>query len=197
MKVLRKVGAVPFVTTTMSPTGICLDASTEIYGKQRNPLDAKRLAGGSSSGEATLLAKGGSPLGFGTDIGGSIRIPATFCGICALKPTSYRVSTIGLKSVAKDGCANVHPVFGPMAKCTSLLADAMKAILCSAMFELDPRVPELPFNDKMYSGTEPLVIGYCACIGEELAVRPVVAVEAAMHKVISLLRSKGHKLVKF
>uniref|UniRef100_A0A5K3G2Q1 Amidase domain-containing protein n=1 Tax=Mesocestoides corti TaxID=53468 RepID=A0A5K3G2Q1_MESCO len=178
-------------------TGICLDASTEIYGKQRNPLDAKRLAGGSSTGEAILLVKDGSPLGFGTDIAGSIRIPSAFCGICGLKLTSNRISTIGLRSVAEDGFAHIHPVFGPMAKCTSLLADAMKAILCSAMFELDPRVPELPFNDRIYSGTEPLVIGYCACIGEELAVRPVVAVEAAMHKVISLLRSKGHKLVKF
>ncbi len=62
-----------------------------IYGETRNALNPSRSTGGSSSGEAALLAGRGSILGWGSDIGGSMREPAHFCGVCAFKPTSTRV----------------------------------------------------------------------------------------------------------
>ena len=57
----------------------------------RNPHDNSRGVGGSSGGEAALIGGGGSVLGFGSDIGGSLRIPANMCGICGLKPTDLRI----------------------------------------------------------------------------------------------------------
>lgn len=67
------------------------ECSNPIYGRTLNPQDINRGPGGSSGGEGALIAAGGSILGIGTDIGGSIRIPANMCGICGLKPTSGRI----------------------------------------------------------------------------------------------------------
>jgi hypothetical protein len=63
-----------------------------------NPLNTKLSPGGSSGGCAALIAAGGSILGVGTDIGGSLRIPAHFCGIAGMKPTSTRMSHQGFRS---------------------------------------------------------------------------------------------------
>lgn len=67
------------------------DCSNPIYGQTVNPHNFQKTSGGSSGGEGALIGGGGSLLGIGSDIGGSIRIPASFCGICGFKPTSGRL----------------------------------------------------------------------------------------------------------
>lgn len=69
-----------------------LSCSNPIYGNTSNPHDGSRTCGGSSGGEAALIACGGSVLGLGSDVGGSLRVPAAWCGIVALKPTTARIS---------------------------------------------------------------------------------------------------------
>nr|CDS26050.1 fatty acid amide hydrolase 1 [Hymenolepis microstoma] len=197
IKVLRKVGTVPYVTTTMSPTGMCLDASTKIFGKQRNPHDIKRLVGGSSSGEAILVSKGASPLGFGTDIAGSVRFPAALCGICALKPTSSRISTVGVISVSRKSCVGLRPVFGPMSKHVSLLVDSMRAILTPSMFDLDPRVPPIEFREEIFTSNKPLTIGFYDHIGGEIAPKPVPSIVNSLSQSKEILKAQGHKVVDF
>lgn len=71
------------------------DSSNFVYGSCRNPWDQTRVVGGSTGGEAALISSRCSPLGIGSDIGGSIRIPAAFCGITSLKPTWNRLSFKG------------------------------------------------------------------------------------------------------
>ena len=66
-------------------------SSNPIYGVTTNPFDKTRSPGGSSSGEGALIAYGGSILGLGTDVGGSVRTPAACCGIASLKPTTGRI----------------------------------------------------------------------------------------------------------
>ena len=61
-----------------------------IFGSTRHPMDTTRISGGSSGGESALIASGGSILGFGSDLGGSIRNPSNFTGLCGLKPTHER-----------------------------------------------------------------------------------------------------------
>lgn len=67
------------------------DCGNPIFGQTLNPYNLQKTPGGSSGGEGALIGGGGSILGIGTDIGGSVRIPASFCGICAFKPTSKRL----------------------------------------------------------------------------------------------------------
>jgi fatty acid amide hydrolase len=78
---------------------MAFESDNPAYGRSANPWDLARTPGGSSGGEAAIIAAGGSPLGIGTDIAGSVRIPAAFSGITALKPTSGRVPDLGQLSV--------------------------------------------------------------------------------------------------
>lgn len=75
----------------LSSASISAECSNPIYGQTLNPLRLKKSPGGSSGGEGVLFAQGGSILGMGTDTGGSIRIPASFCGVCGLRTTGYRL----------------------------------------------------------------------------------------------------------
>ena len=75
-------------------------SSNPIYGATTNPHDKNRSPGGSSSGEGAILGYGGSILGLGTDRAGSLRIPAAFCGIASLKPTSGRIYDGGRRVVS-------------------------------------------------------------------------------------------------
>jgi len=70
------------------------ECSNPIFGTTVNPHNPKKTTGGSSGGEAALIQSGGSLLGIGTDIGGSIRIPASFSGVCGLKPTAKRLRQV-------------------------------------------------------------------------------------------------------
>ena len=79
-----------FVKTFTSISSV--ETTNPIFGPTVNPHDTTRSVGGSSGGEGALIAGGGSILGFGSDIGGSLRIPATMCGVCTLKPVSQRLS---------------------------------------------------------------------------------------------------------
>jgi Asp-tRNA(Asn)/Glu-tRNA(Gln) amidotransferase A subunit family amidase len=90
-------GAIPFVKTNVPQTMLAFECSNPLWGRTVNPHASAYTSGGSSGGEAALLAMSGSALGFGSDIGGSLRIPTSYCGIYALKPGHGRVSTNGGK----------------------------------------------------------------------------------------------------
>ena len=88
---LRAAGAIVLGMTNCPELLMAYESDNLVYGRTANPHDPGRTCGGSSGGEAAVIAAGGSPLGLGSDSGGSIRVPAHFCGVAALKPTSGRV----------------------------------------------------------------------------------------------------------
>lgn len=92
---LRDAGAIVLGVTNMAEGGMWLETDNRVYGCTANPWDLSRIPGGSSGGEAAILAAGASPFGIGSDIGGSIRIPAAFCGIFGHKPTGKLVPNTG------------------------------------------------------------------------------------------------------
>lgn len=95
---LKEAGAIPFVKTNIPLTLLSFECDNFVYGKGMNPYNSKYTPGGSSGGEGAILGCKASPLGVGTDIGGSLRIPAAWSGVCALKPTHKRVCKKGLMS---------------------------------------------------------------------------------------------------
>ncbi|HUS25160.1 MAG TPA: amidase family protein [Candidatus Binatia bacterium] len=92
---LRAAGAIVIGKTNVSQCLAYTEADNPLYGRTRNPRDPSRTPGGSSGGEGAIIAAGGSPLGIGTDIGGSVRVPAAFCGIASFKPTTGRMDDPG------------------------------------------------------------------------------------------------------
>jgi amidase len=92
---LRAAGGIILGKTNVPELAGAIETDNLVYGRTNNPYDLGRTPGGSSGGEAAIVAACGSPLGLGTDAGGSIRIPAHFCGLAAIKPTSGRVPRTG------------------------------------------------------------------------------------------------------
>ena len=85
---IRAAGAIPIGRTNLPDLGLRVTTESSLHGITHNPWHPGRTAGGSSGGEASALASGMSPLGFGNDIGGSLRNPANCCGIASIKPTT-------------------------------------------------------------------------------------------------------------
>ncbi|XP_007070765.3 vitamin D3 hydroxylase-associated protein [Chelonia mydas] len=193
VQVLKRQGAIPFVKTNVPQSMINYDCSNLIFGQTVNPLNHKKSPGGSSGGEGALIAGGGSILGFGTDVAGSIRLPSSFCGLCGLKPTGFRLSIQGLASPIA-GMKSVTGMVGPMARDVDSLALCMKALLCDDMFRLDPTVPPLPFDEEVYSSSAPLRIGYYDGDGY---FQPSPSMRRAVQETRKLLQEAGHTLIPF
>jgi len=97
---LHEAGAISIGKTNLHEIAFGITSKNPHFGFVRNPLDPNRLAGGSSGGSAALVGGGFLPMALGTDTGGSIRVPASFCGIAGLKPTYGLVSRHGVLPLA-------------------------------------------------------------------------------------------------
>jgi aspartyl-tRNA(Asn)/glutamyl-tRNA(Gln) amidotransferase subunit A len=169
----REAGCVILGKTTMPDFGMLSSGVSSLHGVTRNPWNLERNPSGSSSGAGAAAVAGYAPLHLGTDIGGSVRLPATHCGIFALKPSLGRVP--------------VHPpymgrVVGPM---TRSVADA--ALLMNVIARPDARdFMSLPYQEQNFSALQALEpkglrIGFLPDMGVGLQVQPEVraAAEAA------------------
>nr|AAH06863.1 Fatty acid amide hydrolase [Mus musculus] len=193
VQVLKLQGAVPFVHTNVPQSMLSYDCSNPLFGQTMNPWKPSKSPGGSSGGEGALIGSGGSPLGLGTDIGGSIRFPSAFCGICGLKPTGNRLSKSGLKSCVYGQTA-VQLSVGPMARDVDSLALCMKALLCEDLFRLDSTIPPLPFREEIYRSSRPLRVGYYETDNYTM---PTPAMRRAVMETKQSLEAAGHTLVPF
>jgi fatty acid amide hydrolase 2 len=112
---LIDAGAIPVGVTNTSELTLWIESENPLYGRTNNPYDESRTAGGSSGGEGAAVGSGGSPFGVGADIGGSIRIPALFCGVFGHKPSAGLVPNAGLWPTA-TGEAERMLAIGPLAR---------------------------------------------------------------------------------
>jgi len=115
-----------------------------VYGPASNPYDLSRMPGASSAGEAAIIAAGGSPLGLGSDSGGSIRYPAHCCGVAGLKPSGGRVPLTG-HFPRIDYLSDPRTQIGPLARHVEDLALALPII--AGVDWRDPSVAPVPLGD--------------------------------------------------
>lgn len=143
---LRAAGAVVMGTSNVPEGGLWMETYNALYGRTCNPWDLGRTSGGSSGGEGALVASGASPFGIGTDVGGSIRIPAAFCGIPGHKPTGLLVPNDGHFPPA-TGRAEPYLCAGPMGRSVDDLALLLRVIAGP-----DPASPQV---HRTFGGPEP------------------------------------------
>ena len=113
---LRAAGAILLGKTNTSELTIRGITDNFVYGRTNNPYDLERIPAGSSGGAGAIVAAGGSPFDIGTDTGGSIRLPAHFCGVAGLKPTFGRVPRTGHLLGIEAGAADALTQPGPLAR---------------------------------------------------------------------------------
>src|SRR5215510_14530704 len=112
---LKAAGAIVLGNTTVPEFLMAWETQSALYGRTNSPFDLERTPGGSSGGEAAAIAAYCSAGGIGSDGGGSIRVPAHFCGICGLKPTPGRIPATG-HFPPGAGALSWLGVVGPMAR---------------------------------------------------------------------------------
>lgn len=113
---MKAAGAIILGKTNIAPGLADWQSDNPVYGRTGNPFDATRTAGGSSGGSGAALAAGFVPIEIGSDIGGSIRVPAAFCGVWGHKPSYELVDAYGHRFPGTDGAPIPLGVVGPMAR---------------------------------------------------------------------------------
>jgi amidase len=125
---MRSAGAILLGKSNCPPGTTGGESLNTLHGGTRNPYDLTRSPGASSSGEAAVIAAAGSPVGIGSDSGGSMRVPAHYCGVAALKPTTGWVPSTGAYGLV-GGLLDPRSQVGPMARYVTDLAFVLP-ILC-------------------------------------------------------------------
>jgi aspartyl-tRNA(Asn)/glutamyl-tRNA(Gln) amidotransferase subunit A len=179
----REAGAIMIGKTQTHEFAWGITSVNELMGTSRNPWEPGRISGGSSGGSAVALAAGLVPLALGSDTGGSIRVPSSFCGTVGLKPTYGRVSTAGVFPLARS---LDHP--GPMARTP---ADA--ALLFSVLAAPSRREPPVDPARLGQRGLRGVRIGLC----DDLHLIPLAPeVDAAVRSAMGAAESLGAELVE-
>ncbi|MFI9819271.1 amidase [Streptomyces sp. NPDC052013] len=181
---LREHGAVFLGKTTTPEFGWKGVTDSPLSGITRNPHDPARTAGGSSGGAAAAVARGAGPLALGTDGGGSVRIPAAFCGIFALKPTYGRVPLY--PASAFGTLAHVGPMTRD-AKDAALLMDVIGRPDSRDWSALGPAPGS--FTEGLAGGVRGLRVAYSPSLGGQVAVQPAVA--SAVRRAVERLAALG------
>ena len=192
-RMLREAGAVILGRTNLSQLMLYNEARNPIFGQTANPWSRDHSPGGSSGGESAAIAAGMSPLGIGTDIGGSIRVPASSTGIAGLKPTLDRWTNKG-SNTALLGQEVIRSQLGPMARSAHDLVLAMRALDPVRMSAIDPRVPPVPFADPALHAPSSLRVGVYTDDG---VIPTSAAVVRAVNEAAAALRAQGATVISF
>jgi amidase len=144
VKRMKDAGAILLGKTNTPEFTLAYETDNPIYGRTNNPYDFEQTPGGSSGGEAAIIAACGSPAGIGSDTGGSVRVPSHFCGLAAIKPTSGRVPRTG-HAIPFGQLIDSLTQLGPIARYVDDLALILSII--SGEDDIDPFIVPMPLNN--------------------------------------------------
>ena len=179
---MREAGAVLLGKTNCPPWGAGGETNNPVYGQTYNPYDRTRTPGGSSGGEAAIIAAGGSPLGLGSDSGGSIRVPVHFCGIAGLKPTVGRVPNTGVFE-HPGGLTDPRTSIGPMSRFVEDLGVVLEII--SGVDWCDSSVIPMPLSDANVVDLKGLHLAFYVNDGRALPTPETIKIVRTTAKVLS------------
>ncbi|MDP8244122.1 MAG: amidase family protein [Candidatus Hinthialibacter antarcticus] len=157
VKRLRDAGAILLGKTNVPEICMAFESDNVVFGKTNNPYNINKSSGGSSGGEAAIIAACGSPFGLGSDAGGSIRFPSHACGIAGLKPTTARLPRTG-HYIPPGGALGPLWQIGPMARTAKDLAYLFPLLLGDDPG--DPAIVPMPYLDGRSVEIRKLKIAY-------------------------------------
>lgn len=157
-KRLKDAGAILLGKTNTSEMEAAPDADNLVYGMTSNPYNLGYSAGGSSGGSAAIVAACGSAFSIGADLGGSLRIPAHYCGITSIRPTPGRIPTTGVVYGQRTGLGGIFTTEGPMARSVDDLELILK-LICGPD-GVDPKVVPVPLHSLSEQDVSSFKIAY-------------------------------------
>ncbi|KAG1754892.1 amidase signature domain-containing protein [Suillus paluster] len=196
VEILRNAGAILYVKTQNPQTLLSLETDNNVFGRTVNPFNRNLTPGGSSGGEGALIACHGSPMGVGTDIGGSIRIPAAHCGLYGLKGSVARLPHSGLLG-SHDGMDAIVGCVGPLATSARDLELFCRVMLDAKPWLDEPPLLEMPWKRAMANGEglpEKLAI---AILFDDGVVAPHPPIMQALDQYKDALVRAGHDVIEW
>ncbi|EIM92443.1 general amidase [Stereum hirsutum FP-91666 SS1] len=194
--ILYECGAVPYVRTNVPQTLMWSETYNTVFGRTVNPRNRTLTCGGSSGGEGALIAMKGSILGVGSDIGGSVRIPAAMNGLYGLRPSYHRIPYAGAVN-SLEGQDSLPSVLGPLSPSLAGVKLFMEAVISKQPWFKDPLVIHKPWNEEEYKlaehgGGKKLCFGILWDDGVLLPHPPVIR---ALEMTKKALLDAGHDVV--
>ncbi len=182
---LVDAGAIPLGVTNISELTLWIESDNGLYGRTNNPYDPSRTAGGSSGGEGAVVGSGGSPFGVAADIGGSIRIPALYCGVFGHKPSAGLIPHTGMWPEVSGEAANLLAL-GPITRRAEDLLPLLK--IMAGPDGIDPLVKPLALGDV----TSVSLDGLPVTVIEDSSIRPMSrGMRDARERAVGALVSAG------
>jgi len=192
--ILLEQGAVLYCKTNIPQTLMALDSDNHLFGRVMNPRNRKVTAGGSSGGEGALIGMRGSILGVGTDVGGSIRIPAMCNGLYGIKPSAQRVPYVGQEGGAREGASKVGlpasagPIATSMRDCELFL----QVISDSRPWEKDPAIAYGFWEAQGQIENKPVL----GIIRRDGVIDPLPPVSKVLDETVQMLQKSGIEVVE-
>lgn len=194
--ILREQGAVLYCKTATPTAMMIAETVSNANGRTLNPVNTRLTPGGSSGGESALLAMKGSPLGVGTDIGGSIRIPCSFTGLWGLKPSFGRFPTGKCKS-GLAGQEAVLSINGPMCNDFQGLEIFAKTVVDTEPWLSDPKCLPIPWTPVATAASSLPRSLTLLMLTDNGIVTPTPPLQRAMKHAIAKLRAAGHNVIEW
>ncbi|KAI9830526.1 MAG: hypothetical protein M1819_005484 [Sarea resinae] len=196
VRLLKDAGAIPYVKTNLPITLLSFESTNDVWGRCTNPHNEAYAPGGSTGGESALLAYGGGRIGIGSDVAGSVRVPAHFSGIYSLRCSVGRWPKMGMNT-SMPGQEGVASVFSPMARTLEDLTYFTRSLLSMEPWTYDHSVIPLPWRDDKFDllkgpSARPLRVGVMRTDG---VVDPAPACARALSMTAAALAAAGFEVV--
>ncbi|EKG12072.1 Amidase [Macrophomina phaseolina MS6] len=188
---LLAAGAVLYVKTNVPTAMMIAESVNNVFGRTKNPRNRALTPGGSSGGESALIAFGGSPLGVGSDIGGSLRIPAACTGIWTLRPSLGRFPTLKTQS-GLAGQEAVASVNGPLAPSLESVELYSKTVVGLQPWLQDPKCVPIPWRTVEVPKKLKLAV-----LWHDDVVMPTPPVRRALKETVERLKKAGHEIIEW
>jgi fatty acid amide hydrolase 2 len=185
---LRRAGAIPLGVTNVSELMMWMETFNPVYGRTNNPYDISRTVGGSSGGEGAIVGAGGSPMGLGADIGGSIRMPAFFNGVFGHKATGGLVPATGHWPMPENAARRFNAT-GPICRRAEDLMPFLRVV--AGPDGIDGGCYEIPLGDPATVALSELIV---YDVEDNGAIRVSDELRAAQRDVAAHLSSLGARV---
>ncbi|GME86529.1 unnamed protein product [Ambrosiozyma monospora] len=194
VEILLEAGAVFYIRTNEPQCLMHLCSNNNIIGLAKNPNKTDLTTGGSSSGEGALIRMKGSVFGLGSDIGGSIRCPAAFCGVWGLRPSQKRLSMKNVTSACQGAPESVICVLGPLARSAQDIDLFMSASLQGKPWERDANLIPMPWRNVSVPAAKDLKV---AIMFDDGVVKPTPPIIRGLKLAEEKLKAAGVSVVEW